>query len=414
MKHSLFRKEAVEARRGGLHGDVRLDADLGAWVLTLLLATIVAVSVAVLGLGEYPRRETVSGRLLPDRGVALVRIDRPGRVVAVHADEGASVAKGAPLVTMDRDVGLAGGGDANERLMAQMRDERRHLERRLGLVGEQLDERRALLVARRGGLAAERAALERQLAVSGDRAELAERHVAQIASLAERGVVTETERMRRDDARLAHLQDLAGLHTALARSQREFAETEAEIAALEVEGAMLEAELRERLAVLDQRLTDAARAGVVLLRAPFDGTIGAVLVRTGEDVAGGSTAMMVLPEGATLHAELFAPSRAAGFIAPGQRVRLRYDAFAHQTFGVAEAVVTGVSRTAVSPASLGLEGAPNTPVFRVTAALKRQSITAYGAETPLQAGMTLTADIVVETRALWALLLDPVLAAARR
>ncbi len=48
-------------------------------------------------------------------------------------------------------------------------------------------------------------------------------------------------------------------------------------------------------------------------------------------------------------------------------------------------------------------------VYRVTVAIDHQTIEAYGKAVPLQAGMTLTADIILEKRSLIQWLLDPLL-----
>ena len=50
------------------------------------------------------------------------------------------------------------------------------------------------------------------------------------------------------------------------------------------------------------------------------------------------------------------------------------------------------------------------PLYRVTVALDAQTATAYGAAQPLQPGMTLKADVLIETRRVWQWVLDPLYA----
>jgi membrane fusion protein len=123
--------------------------------------------------------------------------------------------------------------------------------------------------------------------------------------------------------------------------------------------------------------------------------------------------MTLVPAGAELEARLHGPSRAIGFVRPGQRVRLRYEAFPYQKFGQYEGAVKSVSRSTVGPAELGgSDGAqpgpvPGEPVYRVTVELARQTATAYGEEVPLQPGMRLEADVLIETRRVYRWVLDP-------
>ncbi len=49
------------------------------------------------------------------------------------------------------------------------------------------------------------------------------------------------------------------------------------------------------------------------------------------------------------------------------------------------------------------------PVYRVEATLAEQEIRAYGDSMPLQAGMLLSADVVLEQRSLLAWLFEPLL-----
>jgi membrane fusion protein len=374
---------------------------------------VFGVALALL-LGEYARRETVTGRLQPDKGLIEVRPEVAGRVMQVNVAEGEGVSAGALLFRIDRDTVLASGSGLAEQLAAQIEEERRQAERRLSLLADQFASRRAQLHARRDGLIDERARLSEQITVQKNRAALAERLVSQIDRLVRRGIVSQREHKQREDNSLSHAQELAALRARNAAIDREIAELDVELSALPVEQAMQEAEFAERIAALDQRLTETARQGEVVVRAPVAGTVGALLVRPGDPVAAGASALTMLPADGALQAELLVPSRAAGFIAPGQTVRLRYAAFPYKKFGVAKARISTVSRTVVMPADLGLEGRASEPVFRVFADLDAQTVEAYGEAIPLQAGMTLTADIVLEERRLWELLLDPVLAAARR
>jgi membrane fusion protein len=55
-------------------------------------------------------------------------------------------------------------------------------------------------------------------------------------------------------------------------------------------------------------------------------------------------------------------------------------------------------------------GAAAEPIYRITVDLARQSVTAYGAQVPLQPGMALEADVALERRRLFEWVLDPLYA----
>ena len=130
----------------------------------------------------------------------------------------------------------------------------------------------------------------------------------------------------------------------------------------------------------------------------------------------GAPLLSIVPPTMQLEAHLYGPSRAVGFVRPGQRVLLRYQAYPYQRFGHYEGVIASVSRAALSPGELppqlagltsltGSAGAE--PIYRITVTLASQSVTAYGEQVPLQAGMTLEADVALERRRLFEWMLDP-------
>jgi len=108
------------------------------------------------------------------------------------------------------------------------------------------------------------------------------------------------------------------------------------------------------------------------------------------------------------------PSRAIGFIVPGQRVRLMVDAFPYQRFGTLGGSVSTVSRAVLSPNEVLGKVALTEPAYRITVRLDRQDIDAFGRSVPLQPDMTLKADIVLEGRSLAAWLFEPLISVRGR
>src|SRR5690606_2366540 len=176
-----------------------------------------------------------------------------------------------------------------------------------------------------------------------------------------------------------------------------------------------DAQARIAKAVLAQRQTEAAIRSNYIVDATVAGRVVAVPVTPGQDAAAGAVIAVITPEGSDLEAELYVPSRAAGFIEPGQEVRLMYQAFPYQKFGTARGVVHLVSRTVLGPDEVAIPGLQvQEPVFRVKVKLESESVNAYGQEIPIQPGMSLTADVIIDRRTLLEWLLDPIYAVGRR
>jgi membrane fusion protein len=184
---------------------------------------------------------------------------------------------------------------------------------------------------------------------------------------------------------------------------------------LPIETTTSEAQSAVAQAQLEQRRADAQSRSEYVVRSPMAGHLAALPVRVGQTLAPGDAVAVIVPQGSRLEAELYVPSRAAGFIRPGQEVRLLYQAFPHQRFGAGAGEVIAVSRTVLAPNEVAIPGIDvGEPVFRVQVRLAREYVQAYGQRTPLQAGMLLTADVIIDRRTLLEWLLDPLYAAGRR
>jgi membrane fusion protein len=409
----LFRPEAVAEQQDRWLGAVLLAPKVSHTVYTVFAALVVVGVLGLFAFGEYTRKARIGGWLAPERGLIHIVAPQSGVLTRMEAQEGLAVAAGAPLAVLsaERQSQALGAtqGEVVRQLRAQrdsLRDER---DRQKALFAQQ-----AATLDRRIAVAeAEGRELEREAELQRQRLALAERAAARQRELRERDIVTEqnlveAERDALDQA--VALQELERERTALARSRLEL---EAERDALPLREATGLAETDRAVAELDQALAEAEAAREIVIAAPEDGTVTGLRSASGSSVGPDTPLMTLVPAGARLEARLYGPSRAIGFVRPGQRVRLRYEAFPHQKFGQYEGVVKSVSRSTVGPAELPGDGAPlpglvpGEPVYRVTVELAAQTATAYGEAVALQPGMQLEADVLIETRRVYEWVLDP-------
>ena len=134
-----------------------------------------------------------------------------------------------------------------------------------------------------------------------------------------------------------------------------------------------------------------------------------MLAEPGQSVSPASALATLLPAGARLQAQLYAPSSAVGFVQAGQAVRLRFEAFAYQKYGHQPGHVVQVSRTPLAASEMAALALPaaaigGEPMFRITVALDEPA-----PELPLAAGMRLQADVLLERRRLVEWLFEPLL-----
>lgn len=414
MTSDLFRREAVDHATRRLDGEVVVATPLKVSILGALLVGVVAVAGAFATTASYARKESVVGWLTPEAGLVRAAAQRGGIATEVLVEEGATVAAGAPLAVMRLSADTV-AGDAGEALLRALTAQAEAAEARARAAAASLVAEGERLSGERAGLVEELAAIADQISFQERRVTLTVAETGRGEEMAARGILPRAELDRRRTAELEARQDLAALRGAMTSLQRDIDALDARVAAIPIDRAAAEAEAAAARAALAERTTQARVADQYVVLSPIAGRVAAIPVQPGRSLIPGETVAVVTPADGHLVAELYVPSRAAGFIQPEQDVRLMYEAFPHQRFGVGAARVQTVSRTVLAPSEVAIPGvALQEPVFRVRAVLERETVDAYGAPIPLQPGMLLHADVVIDQRSLLEWLFDPIFAARRR
>lgn len=410
----LFRKEAVTHATRRLAGEVVLASSVSSRILAGLLVAVVLGGAAFASTAYYARKETVVGWLTPQAGMIRLAARQGGIVSTVHVREGDTVTVGQPIATLTLSSALEDG------------DTLTALSRSLDVQGEAAEARAAATVAtlaaeqrqltdRRAALNREMSETRRNMALQEERLALARAEVVRAETIAAQGFLPRRELEARRSAELAVQQEASTLSARALTYEREIGEVDARLAAIPIDLRAARAEAASTRAGLDQQVTQNEAQGRYVVVATVAGRVAALPVDMGQTVAPGAAVAVLTAGDSALEAELYAPSRAAGFVREGQEVRLLYQAFPHQKFGTGEGVVTSVSRTVLAPAEIAIPGLQvQEPVFRVRVKLARDSVAAYGETVPLQPGMLLSADVVIDRRSLLEWLLDPLYAAGRR
>ena len=404
MNAPLFRPEVVQARRQDWLGRISLAQPMPVWV-GAVFALLAAGAVACLLLfGEYAHRSRVGGQLVPDLGVSTVVAPTSGMVGRMTVEEGASVARDQALVRIDLPRVAASGADAHTGIGRGL-DERdsssvQLAQAQLAQLAVQEQGQRRQLAMLRTELGQVRAGIATRDAQVRLGRETADRYREVAAS----GYVSVVQVRQQEQAMLEMLNARQVLERQATALAREIAGLEQALAGLPAQREAIEATARREHALLAQERYRHEADGGVLVKAPLAGLVAHRFVEPGQAVQAGQPLLSLLPEGARLQAQLQVPSRAIGFIRPGDRVRLRYQAYPFQKFGHQGGRVARISRSAVPPVA----GAPSSePHYRILVALDRQEVLAYGRPEPLRPGMLLEADILGERRKLHEWLLEP-------
>lgn len=405
MKHGLFRREVLESRRQLWLGEIRLARPLSLSLLTTAVVVAAAATAAFLFEGHYTRKARLAGVLVPDLGTLRVVAPQAATVVERHAVEGQAVAQGDVLFVLSteqtstlggtqaavqrslqaRERSLAEAAAHESQLLASRRDDLQHriAESRaaLGLLASQADLQRQQLALAQGEHERWRALQDQYVSAARVEAE-------KVKVLAAQSALREVELRR-------------------AQALRELAALEGQARELPLQAQARQGEIERQRAELaqDAALSESRRR--IVVTAPASGVLSAVTADLQGAVTPAVPLATVVPGEARLLAHLYAPSAAVGFLRPQQPVLLRYQAFPYQKFGHHKGEVLQVSRTPLAAAEHGQ--AANEPLYRVTVALERQTVQAYGQPQALVPGMQLEADVQLDRRRLIEWIFEPVI-----
>jgi membrane fusion protein len=334
-----------------------------------------------------------------------LRSPQAGTVLERHVIEGQVVERGDVLYVISGERTSSARGATQQAIGDQLGN------RRLSLR-EQIENTQALARMEResldesiAALSAEAGQLDETTASQAARMDLAGEVLERYEKVRTMGFASEEQLFGRRSEVLEQRGRLNALERERSNVARQLADLNGRVATVDARYENQVAELERSIAETELEIAENEARRAILVIAPNPGVATGIAVDVGDPVDSATPLAVVVPVGSDLRAELYAPSRAAGFLAIGQAVFLRYEPYPYQKFGHYRGRVIAVSQTA-----LARDAGSNLlhePVYEVTVALERQTVMAYGAPVVLRPGMAVEADVLLETRRLYEWVFEP-------
>ena len=359
--------------------------------------------------GEYARRERVDGFLALDTGAARILAPEAGTVADLLAKEGDEVEAGQPLIRLSFERGTASGVTSGELVQREISERQLVLEReqqQIKLLGQQQAD----------ALRRKIADLERELAQFDVEIKAQQSRLASSRNEFQRAEELYKEKFYSESKLIEFRNNVLDQQVKVETLKRQRAGVERELSAARAEEPSIALKTQTALEQIRRQASELQQGSVQeeakrenVIRAPVAGVLTNIAAARGETVAESAPLAVVVPKGSGLHAQLLVPTRAIGFVAPGQQVVLRYDAFPFQRFGQYRGTVERVSRTVWSPGEKVGQLVVKEPVYRVDVRLDAQHVAVGDQKLPLRSGMMVNADILQEKRKVWEWVFEPVL-----
>ncbi len=424
----LFRQQALTHISTKQYGTVILARSVSHRVLTTLFVLIALGIITFFTLFSTTRKAQTSGVLLPNSGVIRVIPTQSGVVIERRVREGQTVKAGDVLfvlrsernsASINTSANLSAGTVDVQKTISTLLQERRDsfgIELKQSTI--QAQQRLAALQKRVLDIRAESQRADAQISLQQQRVTLSEQNLKRFRELQATNFISPAQLQDRQAELIDQQQRLADLQRVKANSQRELSTTQAEMNDARIAGQREQAGIQRNVSALEQDFTENETRREFAVIAPQEGVITAITAELGQTVGTGQTVVSILPAGSVLEAEIYAPSRSVGFVKPGMKVLLRYQAYPYQKFGQYSATVREVANTSLRPEELSLPGAAkggaSEPVYRIRLKLDKQEILAYGKSLPLKSGMLVDASILLEQRRLYEWVLEPLFSISGR
>ena len=408
MNSPLFRQQAIEEQQSHLYGDVILKQPLSFRLITFFVLSIVIIITWFLINGAYSRKESVAGYLVPNKGLVKVYSPQKGVLMSLHIKEGQLVTKNEVLFTISNIFSNGLESDTAKILLAKLGQQKENIN--LKIQQEQLLSfgKRKTIDIQITGTKRELSQLNISIALQKKQLNLTSVRKSTAKILVDKGHISISQMQ---DIEQSYLDSKVLLRTSI-RQQTQLENRNVDLQQqqqqIPIQWQSRLTDLTREISELEQRIIELGDRQTYSIRAPISGRLTALQIAEGQNVSTQLPLIAILPEDTLLQAELFLPTRAAGFTEIGQKVLLRYGAFPYQHYGLYKGQINEIAQVILAPSELPVPIALNEPVYRVRVALEKQTVDAFSRQLPLQAGMLLSADIVLEERTLVEWLLEPI------
>lgn len=406
----LFRKEALENQFDKLHGDVIVVPKTSVLFIVLILVFWVVLLAIWLYSANYARKETVLGWLEPSGGIHRVFADtNVGTIEKVNIEVGQKVKRGDALFVISNVKALESGQDLEFELLGEYKAQQQALSRRITREKQINTLEIQQINLRVENLVQEISQADIQIATLTEMLALVNQREANYKNLQTPGYVSKDQYMSVKEQKLGIQSEFQTAVRGQLTLKHSLSELRYQQQILPQQQQNEIAQLERQLSELNQQILQLTGQQKYVVKAKVDGVIGNLQMQQGDVVSSQDLLATINPLEKEFSANLLIPVRAAGFLQQGQSLKIRYDAFPYQKFGLFDGHITTISQSIILPNEvMHAHIAVQEPVYLVQAQIKQNNIHAYNQQIALKSGMTLSADVVLDNRNLFEWLLEPI------
>jgi len=410
----VFRQEAIEYQKTKWKGKAMLLPGTPFWLVAVLSFSLTAAFIVFITVGTYTRRINVTGEISTYPRAAYVYSSVQGVVVKQFVTEGDKVDVGSPIYKIDVSKSTPSGVVSD--------NQRQHIDNQLERINKiisQLENSKKNTIAM----------LEKQISHyaealknSKDIFEKAREGVLIMKGNMEsyrdyqaKGLVNNDQLINQVSLYYQQQNNLLGLSGQNEQNalQLTLLESQVQIQAADFDSRIYQMEL-QRYDLHKERLQIDSN-GEIIIRALSDGYVNSLSVTVGQMVNVGDSLLQILPSNIDYYSLIvWVPNDAIPYIAVGDPVNIRYEAFPSAKFGKFTGTVSLISKVPASPEEMHTyQGAPRSiismpqPYYKLVVRPKKNQIN-YGEKMlRLENGMKAQSTFFLEKRKIYQWMISP-------
>ena len=410
----MFRQEAIDNQKMKWRGRAILLPGIPFWLTAGLCLFFLIAFLTFAIAGTYTRRVNVTGEISTYPRAANVYSAVQGVVVKQFVTEGQVIAAGAPIYQIDVSKSTRSGVVSDN----QQRDIDGQLARIAQIISRLESSKQATLTMLEKQKAQYTAAFTRSTDIlkrAQEGIRIMKENMENYRHYQTKGLITKDQLTNQVALYYQQQNNLLGLSGQNEQNALQITalESQIHIQAANFDNQIYQMELQRHELQKERLNIDAG--GAIIVRALADGRIDSLSVTVGQMVNVGDSLLQVIPHNIAHYAlELWVPNDAIPYIAAGDKVNVRYDAFPAEKFGQFAATVSVISKAPASPQEmLTYQGAPKAaltaavPYYKTIVIPEKQVIAYDGKRLSLENGMKAQSTLFLEKRQIYQWMLSP-------
>jgi membrane fusion protein len=279
--NSLFRKEAMDHQSQRLHGTVILTGEWTYTALTLFFCVLILALVIFAFFFGFSRKETISGMVVPDRGLIRIVAPQSGFVSLINVEEGQVVQSGAPLFELTSERNNKNGA-TQASINVSLSSRIANLQSELINQRNQAKNSYLALSQRIDSLKASLHQIGSDLALQQRRVQLSQENAKRINNLAKNGVVSALAANEKESELIEQQSRLAAIELQQLVLKRELVTAEASRLDQPLQAYRESSQLERSIEELRQEIIENDAKRQVIVRAEQSGVITGIVVNRGQ------------------------------------------------------------------------------------------------------------------------------------